>query len=220
MKLIKATTPLALGALAFAAIQLYTPTSVAAAGYKLADKTGASIAEFRDEILNVKKQVDATMAALGKVSAQASVDPRKAFNEFNKSLPRVEDAANKAKKRAEAMKARGQQYFAEWEKELASVSNPDIRKLAEERKAKLQEAFGSIKSVMEPARDQFNAWVADLKDLDKYFGNDLTISGIAAAKDLITKATSEGQAVQLSLDKVIADLNTVVATVTPAKEKK
>ncbi len=220
MKSIKATSILTWAALTVIAAQLCTAVNVSAAGYKLADKTGASIAEFRDEIVNVKKEVDATMKALDQIVTTAASDPRKAFKEFDKAVPRVDDAAKKAKKRAEDMRERGQAYFKDWEKELAAVNNPEIRKLAEERKAKLETTFASIKAVMEPARDQFTTWLADLKDLQKYLSNDLTIGGIDAAKELIGKARTEGQGVQASLDKVITELNTIVATITPAKVKK
>jgi len=191
-----------------------------AAGYKLADKAGASIAEFRDEIVNVKKEVDATLVALDKIVTQAAVDPRKAFNEFDKSVPRIDSAAAKTKKRATDMKEKGQEYFKKWEKDLANVNDADIRKLADQRKAQLQATFSKIKEFTEPARDQFNTWLAHLKDLQKYLSQDLTIGGIDAAKDLIAKTKTEGRTVQQTLDKVIAELNTVVATITPAKAKK
>jgi hypothetical protein len=220
MKRIKTTSLLTWAALSVAAAQLFSVADVSAAGYKLADKTGVSIAEFRDEIVNIKKEVDATMVALDKVVTSAATDPRKAFKEFDKSVPRLDDAAKTARKRAEDMKARGQAYFKDWEKEMAAVNNPEIRKLAEERKAKLQGTFDSIKGFMEPARDEFSAWLADLKDLQKYLSNDLTIAGVDAAKELIGKSKTEGQAVQQSMDKVIAELNTIVATLTPAKAKK
>ena len=191
-----------------------------AAGYKLADKTGVSISEFRDEIVDVKNQVDATLASLDKVVAQATIDPRKAFKEFEKNVPRIDSAAARAKKRATEMREKGKEYFDQWERELAAVNDPEIRKLAEARKAKLQAAFAKIRVSMEPARDKFNTWLTALKDLQKYLGNDLTIGGIDAAKDLIAKNKSAGLAVQQNLDKVIAELNTVVATITPAKDKK
>ncbi len=199
---------------------LLTCFHASAAGYKLADKVGNSIAEFRDEIVDVKKEVDATLTSLDKIVAQATIDPRKAFKEFDKNVPDVDSAAAKAKKRATEMKEKGKNYFNQWEKELAGVNDPDIRKLAEERKVKLEAAFGNIRNSMEPVRDQFNVWLASLKDLQKYLRNDLTIGGIDAAKDLIAKNKSEGLAVQQNLDKVIAELNTVVATIMPAKAKK
>src|SRR5215475_12811890 len=125
---------------------LLTNSAASAAGYKLADRVGVSIAEFRDEIVDVKKAVDVTMAALIKIVAEATVDPRKAFREFNNSVPRIDSAAAKAKKRAEEMKARGKQYFDTWEKDLAGVRDPDIRRLAEERRNKLQTIFGNIRT--------------------------------------------------------------------------
>ena len=199
---------------------LLASASANAAGYKLADKVGAGIAEFRDEIVDVKKAVDTTMASLDKIVADAASDPRKAFKEFDKSVPEIDSAAAKARKRAEDMKARGKKYFETWEKDLGSVNDPDIRKLAEERKAKLQAAFDNIKTTMEPARDQFNAWLGPLKDLQKFLSQDLTISGIDSAKELIAKSKKEGMAVQQSLDTVIGELNTVVAAITPAKAQK
>ena len=69
-------------------------------------------------------------------------------------------------------------------------------------------------------RDEFRAWLANLKDLQKYLGQDLTISGIDAARELITKSKQEGALVQQTLDTVITELNAVVAAITPAKVKK
>jgi len=219
MKPIQSIRTLTLAALGVAGL-LLAGSSASGAGYKLADKVGTDIAEFRDEIVDVKKAVDATLASLDKIVASATTNPRNAFKSFDSSIPKIDSAAAKAKKRADDMKARGKEYFDKWEKDLAGVSDPEIRKLAEERKAKLQTAFANIKTTMEPARDQFTAWLAPLKDLQKYLGQDLTIGGIDAAKDLIAKSKAGGTEVQQSLDKVIAELNTVVATITPAKAKK
>ncbi len=55
--------------------------------------------------------------------------------------------------------------------------------------------------------------------MQKYLSNDLSIGGIDAGKELIAKAKNEGRDVQQSIDKVIAELNTIVATLTPAKAK-
>jgi predicted nucleic acid-binding Zn-ribbon protein len=214
------TTPImAWAALALAASQFLVSTQLTAAGYKKADKTGASIAEFRDEIVNIRKEVEATVVALDNILETANIDPRKAFKEFDKAVPRVENAAQKAKKRSEDMKAKGKAYFDQWEKELATLNDPEIRQLAQQRKLKLQGAFDALRSVMEPARDQFNTWLSSLRDVRNYLSNDLTINGIDAAKDLITKTKSSGREVQQTLDVVIAELNTIAATLTPATAK-
>src|SRR5258705_13580950 len=110
-------------------------------GYKEADKTGHGIAEYRAEVINVKKAVDDTLRSINLIEATANKNPRHAFDEFSRNLARLESAASKASKRGEAIRARGEAYFVNWEQQLAQVKNPEIKKLAEERKSKLRAAF-------------------------------------------------------------------------------
>jgi hypothetical protein len=186
-------------------------------GYKQADKTGEGIATFREEVLNGKKAIDATVASLDQVAASAATDPRKPFEQFSKDLSNLESTATKIRKRGQDMKEQGDAYFAQWQKQLAEVKNPDIQKLASERQAKLKEAFDNIKKVSEPLKTQFDPWMSDLKDLQKYLSNDLTVNGVDAAKSLFTKANTEGKEVQKSMDALIAELNTISATINVAK---
>ncbi len=187
------------------------------AGYKQADKTGAGIAEFRDEIVTGQAAIDATMSALGDIAASANTDPRKPFEQFKKAVGNLESTAAKIRKRAQDMQAQGQAYFKQWEQQLAEVKNPEIRSLAEQRKAKLQATFASIRTHSEPLKAKFDPWMSDLKDLQKYLSNDLTIAGVDAAKDLFTKTTNEGLEVQKSMGALVAELNTIAAAITPAK---
>lgn len=189
-------------------------------GYQHADKTGAGIADFREELVNGKKAIDAAMKSLGDIAATATTDPRKAFEQYSKAVANLESTAGKVRKRGDDMRAQGAAYFKQWETELAGVSNPEIRKLAETRKAKLQAAFDSIRKFTEPLKTQFPPWMSDLKDLQKYLGNDLTIAGVDAAKGLFSKTQGEGLEVQKFMDSLLAELNTVSATITPSTAKK
>jgi len=209
---------LALATVAIMATALFTGCGTTA-GYKQADKTGAGIAEFREEIVNTSAAVNETVKALDEVAATANTNPRQAFEGFSKSVTRLASVSAKAKSRGEEMKARGQAYFADWEKQLGQIKNPDIRALAERQRTKLRETFDSIKKFAEPLKAQFDPWLSDLKDLQRYLSNDLTISGVDAAKSLFAKTQAEGIEVQKSMDALIAELNTVAATLTPANVK-
>ena len=134
-------------------------------GYQQADKTGEAINTVRNDVVNMKAAVDASMKALDGLAASASTDPRKAYEAYAKSVDKVEKAANTAKEHADDMRARGNDYFKNWEAQLASVKSPEIRALAQERKAKLQEAFGTIKTAAQGAKESFPPFLSDLKDL-------------------------------------------------------
>jgi len=188
-------------------------------GHKQADKTGAGIAEFRDEVINLKKAVDGTMALLSQTTENATTDPRKAFTAFAKSVDKVEDARQKAAKRAADVKSEGAAYFKQWEKELANINNPEIRALAEQRKAKLNGIFAKVGPLLEEAKADFDPFLADLKDLRTFLGQDLTIAGVDAAKSIIKKTRDHGAALQGSLDGLIAEMNSVSAQITPSKAK-
>lgn len=194
-------------------------SSTGSSNYKKADKTGAGIAKFRDEVVKGKNAVDATMTSLGNVAENADTDPRKSFEQFKKDVANLDSTANDIRKRAADMQAKGQAYFKQWEEELAKVTNPEIRKLAEERRTKLQETFAAVRKHSDPLKAQFEPWMSDLKDLVTYLGNDLTVAGVDAAKGLIKKTTNEGYEVQKSMDALVGELNTIAATITPAKVK-
>lgn len=189
----------------------------ASSGYKQADKTGDAINTLRNDVLNIKTSVDASLKAMDDLAAAASTDPRKAYEAFAKSVTQVESAGAKAKKNAETMQARGDAYFQQWETQLSSVQNEKIRTLARERKVKLQEAFGNIKKSAQGAKDTFPTFLSDLKDLRTLLSTDLTVQGIASAKSVFKKTKSEGLEVQKHLDELEAELNTVFAAITAAK---
>jgi hypothetical protein len=155
--------------------------------------------------------------ALDQIAATANSNPRKAFEQYSKSLANLESAAAEAIKRAEEMRAKGQEYFKQWEQQLAQVQNPEIRAMAQQQRAKLQSSFDSIKQYAQPLKAQFQPWLSDLRDLRTYLSNDLTTSGVDAAKSLFAKTRTEGIEVQKSMDALVAELNTVAATLTPAK---
>lgn len=186
-------------------------------GYKQADKTSEGIAEFREEIVKGKKAVDDTMKSLDQIAASATTDPRKAFEKYSKSVSNLESTAGKVRDRGQDMKAQGKAYFAQWEKQMAEVKSEEVRTLAASRKAKLQATFDAIAKASEPLKAEFGPWMSGLKDLEKFLGNDLTIAGVDAAKGLFAKTRADGVEVQKSMDALIAELNSVAATITPAK---
>jgi hypothetical protein len=189
----------------------------ASRGYKQADKTGVAINTLRNDVADIKTAVDGSLKALDAVVAAASTNPRKPYDAFAKSVDEVEDAGNTAKKDADAMRERGGAYFKQWEEQLASVKNEDIRKLAEERKAKLEETFGKINDAAQDSRNQFPPFLDNLKDIRTSLGANLSPQGIDASKDTFLKTKSAGADLQKSLDKLIIELNSVVAAITANK---
>ena len=189
----------------------------ATSGPKQVDKIGAGFGDFRNEVVNLKTAVNQSMAYLDQTVEDADKDPRKAFSDFSKSVDQVAKAREKADKRAADVKAAGAAYFEQWEKQLADMNNPEIRQLSEERKKKLNEIFGNFGPLLEQTNADFDAFYSDLKDLRSFLSQDLTIAGMDAAKGIIKNTRESGDAVDASLDDLIAEMNAIEAAITPSK---
>jgi len=205
---LKTTLPVAIVALLLA--------GCATAGYQQAEKTGAGITEYREEIYKGKQAIDATMQSLGQIAATANSDPRQAFQQYRKDVSNLEAATAKVRKRSQELKAKGEAYFKRWQEETATVQDPEIRKVSEEQKAKMQATFDNIQKYSDPLKAKFDPWLSNLRDLRTYLSNDLTVSGISAAKPLFEKTQSEGQEIQKSMDALVIELNSVSTAMTPA----
>lgn len=189
----------------------------ATSGYQKAEKTSAGIVEYQTEITKGKQAIDATLQALGQVTETADTDPRAAFHLFTRNLATLESVTAKVRKRNQELKAKGDAYFKRWQQEIATMQNPEIRQLSEEQKVKLKATFDGIQGHVDPIKAKFDPWLSNLKDLRTYLSNDLTSSGINAARGLIVKAQGDGAEIQRSLDALTSELNTVANSLTPAR---
>lgn len=189
-------------------------------GYQQADKTGEAINTLRNDIASMKVAVDNSMKCLDTLAASATTDPRKPFEAYAKSVDKVESSANRAQKTADAMRERGASYFQQWEQQISTVKNENIRKLAQERRAKLQETFGRIKEAAQDTKTSFPPFLSDLKDLRTGLSADLTTEGLDASKDIFLKTKTTGTEVQKNLDKLITEMNSVFAAITAARAGK
>src|SRR5262245_16474202 len=108
-------------------------------GVKRTEQTADSLGEVRLEVMAAKKQLEATTAALQTLTSQAGGNRRPNFEAYMRELARLEVQANRAKSRADDLYARADAYIAKWAEEATKVQNPDLKKQAEERRAKVKQ---------------------------------------------------------------------------------
>jgi len=177
-----------------------------------AGQVGAGIAEFRQLVINTRDAVGTVLRSLDEVATQADHNPRPAFKRFDEALHQLEVVSVKTRARADAMRARGDAYFDEWEEQLSGTNDEQARKTAVERRAQLRTTFAEIRRNSQQVREEFKSFLSNLRDLRILLGNDLTVTGVDAAKPVLLKTKSDGLRVQQSLNKVVAELNSVAAT--------
>ena len=161
----------------------------------------------RQELVKAKQEVQQANASLDKLAAGG--DLQQTYSQFTREVADVKAGGDRARARAQDMRARGQQYVAKWEKEADQVSSPELKAGMEQRRAKVKQRYDEIKSTAQAARDAYDPYLRDLQDIQRALANDLTPGGVDAARGAISKAKAEGQTLQQRIDDLIAQLDEV-----------
>jgi len=168
------------------------------------------IQSLRSDCAQWRNQITLTLEELSRLTVPG-VELRPQFEKFKAELVKMEDKAKGARERADSMKQKGQAFFAEWEQQVSSIRNEDIRKEAAKRLAKRKRSYDKILSTMQEAKAELVPFMSDLNDIKKLLDSELTQGSVAAAKGLIRQANWHGEDVRESLTDVEKELDRVAA---------
>jgi hypothetical protein len=144
-------------------------------------------------------QLDVTGASLDELTKPGQSDVKKAFNSCTDNISRIEKMEQSFAIHADEMKARGAEYFQEWQKEDNKYKNPQIRELSEQRRTELGEIYGKIAEASIGVKQPFKAYVSDVKEIQIYLSNDLTSKGIEAIAPIARKAVDDGDKLKVAI---------------------
>jgi hypothetical protein len=171
--------------------------------------------EYRQLVVLSMKQVDATLCALDEVEAQANDKPRSAYAAYAKAVQQLEVDSVRVRARTTAMRARGDAYFEHWEKFFAAVPREDVRWLSEIHRAEIKQSFEAIRAASQQARESFRPFLTDLQKLRAVLEAEPDLVHIDAQKTLFLAAKDKGRGVQQALDRILAEMNSIMAMLTP-----
>src|SRR5258705_1556792 len=150
-------------------------------------KTGQNITKAADHIEIGMKQLDATVAALHDMTDKPAADLTTQRKAYEKSLADLESTAKTVGSTTSDMKASGQAYFAEWDKQLASIQNEDIRERSAERRKEIEKDLNKLREEYDEAKAAFDPLMSDFRDIRTALKADLTLTGIEALKPAANK---------------------------------
>jgi hypothetical protein len=190
---------------------------------KSGDSTAPSpredLAEYRQIAVNARKVVQATIQSLDRTVGETPC-PSGVLKAFTKDVQRLEVDSFRIRARAQAIRTRGAAYFEQWQEHLASVKDPEARKLAEQRRDRLQERFANMRLLTQQTREAFQPFTAGLHRLRNGLENDAGMAGTDSTKELIRTTRDNGQKVEQGLAAILAELDAVVVILKPDPKTK
>ncbi len=174
----------------------------ASPGHEKADNISSEMDDLRLAIVKLQQEVSAASASLGEI-VDPGADPKAAYEHLDDSADELEDALERTDDRLASLRKKAQSYFEDWQKGTAAISDPDLQKLSEERRAKLDAALDEIEERMQHARGEVAAYAAFIKDLRTYLSADLSPAGIDSIRDKAETASKKVTSVNQNLDEVL-----------------
>jgi hypothetical protein len=172
-------------------------------------KTSNSIREVDSEIRKMTVQIDVTAASLDALVTTGQPNLKKSFDKYSDNLEKLDKEGKSVNKRLEEMKVRSTEYFAEWEKEGDAFTNSEIRELSTERRTKLATSYARVPAAGAGIKGTYNAYLTDLKEIQKYLSTDLTPKGVEGITPIANKSVQDLDALKQSLQPVIAALDEI-----------
>ena len=172
-------------------------------------KASNSIKDVDSEIRKMIVQIDVTAASLDSLVAPGQSELKKPFDKYSDNLAKLDSEGKKVIQRTEEMKARNTEYFAEWEKQDDAFTNPEIRELSSERRTKLAEIYARVPAAGAGIKGNYNAYLTDLKEIQKYLSTDLTAKGIESITPVAQKSVQELDALKVSLQPLLTALDEI-----------
>ena len=154
------------------------------------------------DIKMIVVQLDATGASLDELTKPGNSDVQKAFYLYKDNVTKIENMEKDFAKHADEMNARGKDYFEEWEKEGDKYKNPRIQQLSDDRRIELSGIYGDIATNSVGVKDNFKAYVSDLKEIQTYLSNDLTPKGIESIAPISGRVVRSGDKLKAAIQDI------------------
>jgi hypothetical protein len=165
----------------------------------------ASMSNTRSELNKAKAEVQRANASLDALAAGGNLEP--AYKQYTASVSSLKSQGDRARQRGQQMRANQRAYVENWQKEMATISDPDLKAGAAARQQAIKANFDHLSATAQAVGDAYRPYLATLQEIQKALANDLTPAGVDAAKPAMAKASAQGQALSGRIDNLIAELD-------------
>ena len=151
-------------------------------GYSKGGNTAKGMSKTGAEVDAIVSQTELTLTSLSNLVYNPAPDLVPQYKSFEKATKKLSSLSKSVDDKALQMKERADAYFAEWDKGMTNISNADLRKTSEERRAVVSGAFEDVASSLKKSKEAFDPLLADLTDIQKVLSLDLTQGGLQAVR--------------------------------------
>lgn len=168
----------------------------------------ADLVVMKSELAGALAQIDMTIAKLEVLSVtQGSL--KQPSKDAIAAIDALDAATQSIKKRATDMRDRGASYFEAWDKQLASISTPEVAAIAAKRKDELSAKYAEVLTSMQESRAAFDPFWADMTTIRTAVDDGLSADQQKALVPQIKSVKDKAALLKTRVEATSAKLNQV-----------
>ena len=180
-------------------------------------RTASTLDSLQQNSTKARLQIDAVLSSLDALLNAPSDHLRAAYDKYDADVAKMKEYAAAIRDNDSDLQKNSDAYLRQWRKDASSISNPELRAIAEQRRDEIATKYRIMSTSYTGAAQSFTAFLRDIDDIRKVLGNDLTPTGQATVKNttLAQSVKSEGAQVVQSLQTAEQSIADFRAQITP-----
>jgi hypothetical protein len=167
------------------------------------------------KIQETEQQLQKTLILYNSIMDNSAEDLAKTYRDLVKAVERSEKNAEETRKNSELMEQEAHNHFAEWTKNLESITSENLRKRSQERLNETRLQYSEILRSGRSARGEFDAFIDALRDQIVYLGYDLNPAAVASLKEDAAKLNEQANGLFKMIDDVVNSSNEYIRSLQP-----
>jgi chromosome segregation ATPase len=170
-------------------------------------RTSETLSSLQEQLTVARTRVDTTLGSLRNLTSTSPDSLRAAYDAYARDVQALEKSATSIHNSNDELRNRTADYFANWKKDTAKVSNPELQAIADQRRHEVRDHYDRFRASYAGASSSLDTLLKDLHDLRSVIGNDLTEATQSQVRDttVVQSAASDGSRAQSAIDAALAD---------------
>jgi len=178
--------------------------------YQTGVATSKDIQATSDQVEKARGRLDVALAALNALLNNPTNMPAQ-YATFTGTVADLQTAAENVAAKIKVMRAKGTEYFKNWDEQAALIKNEHIKSRSLARKEEMQNRFTKITLSSTALGDSYRPVMSDLQDIQTALGTDLTTGGISSVQTDGQKANQDAIPLRKVGDDLMAQLKDLSA---------
>ena len=190
----------------------------ATTGYRHASETSSAISGTKLLTVKIQQNIDVAVTNLQSLTSQEGIDLRQPYERLSTAVNTLDAQVANLTDQAQVIKARGNAYAKDWQKELGSYQGSAIRVRSAERLNQVIVDFQKVSQQFEATGQSLRLLLTNLKDVRRYLKTDLTAAGVASIQEQLGDVTKQAVSARQALQSLLDELNRVGRELSPVTQ--